>query len=169
MVDVVNASLESARGLTHRSRVQPQPVDLARCVDDAWTSLVGHPGIDRLQFVNAVPPATFLRADRHSLLTILRNLIRNSAEHATPAQCVVSYKDHSVEVADDGPGIAPQDLELVFERYYRGRLTDSPGIEPGDRGIGLAIARQIADSNHWTLTASSESGQGARFILRMID
>jgi signal transduction histidine kinase len=81
----------------------------------------------------------------------------------------VSYKDHSVEVADDGPGIAPQDLELVFERYYRGRLTDSPGIEPGDRGIGLAIARQIADSNHWTLTASSESGQGARFILRMID
>ena len=66
-----------------------------------------------MSFVNAVAPATMVAADRHSLLTILRNLIRNSAEHAAPAQCIVSYRAHQVEVEDDGPGIAPQDVAFV--------------------------------------------------------
>jgi signal transduction histidine kinase len=55
----------------------------------------------------------------------------------------------------------------VFERYSRGRLADAPGIEAADRGIGLAIARQIADLNGWTLEVDSEPGRGARFVLRL--
>ncbi|MCC6531126.1 MAG: HAMP domain-containing histidine kinase [Burkholderiales bacterium] len=167
MVDAVSAALESARVLSQRQGVKSQPIDLARCVDDAWSSLGAHASVERLQFVNAVPAGTFVDADRHSLLTILRNLIRNSAEHAAPARCVVSYHDQSIEVADDGPGIAPQDLELVFERYYRGRLKDSPGIDASGEGLGLAIAHQVAQLNKWTLVASSEPGCGARFVLRL--
>ncbi|RPI41951.1 MAG: sensor histidine kinase [Betaproteobacteria bacterium] len=167
MVDAINAALESARVLSRRQRAQSQTIDLAKCVDDAWASLGTHPGTERLRFVNAVPPATLVNADRHALLTILRNLIRNSAEHAAPAKCVVSYRGHSVEVEDDGPGIAPQDLGFVFERYYRGRLGDSPGVEPGEHGIGLAIARQVADLNNWTLKAISDGVRGARFVLHL--
>jgi signal transduction histidine kinase len=167
MVDAVTASLESARVLARRAHTEAQAIDLAHCVDDAWASLGSYPGINSLRFVNAVPAATIVNADRHALLTILRNLIRNAAEHAAPAQCIVRCTDHGIEVVDDGPGIPAEDLPFVFERYYRGRLADSPGADPGDHGIGLAIARQVADINGWTLTASSEAGKGARFVLRL--
>ena len=167
MVDALNASIESARVLSQRQSVQVERIDLARCVDDARSSLSGHPGMARLRFVNAVPPATFVSVDPHSLLTILRNLIRNSAEHAAPAECVVSFADQCIAVSDDGPGIAREDLAFIFDRYYRGRLKDSPGVEPGDHGLGLAIARQIADQNGWSLTAEASAGRGVRFLLRL--
>lgn len=166
MVDVVTASLESASVVSERGLASDQEIGVAACVDDAWASLQNDVGIDRLQFVNAVPAGAIVRGDRHSLLTILRNLIRNSAEHAAPARCVVSFSDGCIEVADDGPGISQEDLPFVFERYYRGRYKDASGIERSDRGIGLAIARQIADLSGWTLSARSEAGTGARFMLR---
>jgi signal transduction histidine kinase len=135
-------------------------------VDDAWLSLGAYPGIGQLEFVNAVPPDTVVNVDRHALLTILRNLIRNAIEHAAPARCVVRLTDRGIEVTDNGPGIPAEDLPFVFERYYRGRLADSPGIPAADRGIGLAIARQLADLNGWSLTAASAAGEGARFVLK---
>jgi len=167
MIDAVAAALESARLLQQRAAPVPQAIDLARCVDDAWMSLTNHPSIDRLRFVNAVPPATILHAERHALLTILRNLIRNAAEHAAPAQCVVSYGEDGIEVSDDGPGIAPEQRPLVFERYYRGRLRDAPGGDPDDHGLGLAIARQVAELNGWRLSAAPRIGGGVRFLLQL--
>lgn len=167
MVDAVTANLESARVLSRRKPAAAQPVDLAQCVDDAWTSLGALPGMDDLRLVNAVPPGTIVDADRHALLTILRNLIRNAVEHAAPAQCTVRCIDHDIEVRDDGPGIAPEDLPFVFERYYRGRYRDAPDQHPEEHGLGLAIARQVADINGWTLTVASEPGAGARFRLRL--
>jgi signal transduction histidine kinase len=168
MVDAVDAALESAHVVSRRGPLLPQPVALASCVDDAWASLQADVGIDGLRFVNTVAADVVVEADRHALLTILRNLIRNSAEHAAPARCVVSYRDDCIEVADDGPGIPAEDLPLVFERYYRGRYNDAAGIEASERGIGLAIARQVADLNGWSLSAHSRPGGGARFVLRLL-
>jgi len=165
-IDTITESLESARALSRRQQLELQPVNLAQCVDDAWASLGAYPHTQGLRFANAVPGATVVNADRHALLTILRNLIRNAAEHAAAALCTVRLTEHGVEVIDDGPGIAADDLAFVFDRYYRGRLTDSPGQESSsDRGLGLAIARQVADLNGWTLTATSEPGQGTCFML----
>jgi len=166
MVDVVNASLESASVVSQRAHTAHRPVAVKECVNDAWASLRNDVGIDRLEFVNAVPAEASVLGDRHALLTILRNLIRNSAEHAAPARCVVSFREGAIEVADDGPGISAEDLPFVFDRYHRGRYKDAVGIEASDRGIGLAIARQIADLSGWTLSAHAATGRGARFLLR---
>lgn len=172
-VDAIAASLESARSLSRERHVAAQPVDLARCVDDAWASLRALPGADRLAFANEVAPGTVVAADRHALLTILRNLFRNAVEHAAPARCVVRYADGAIEVADDGPGIAAEDLPFVFDRYYRGRMLDTAAAAPdGERGLGLAIARQVADLNGWHLAVEPasardpRSAQGTRFVLR---
>ena len=169
-IDAITGSLESARALSHRQRFDSQPVELARLVDDAWSSLGSYPQRQGLRFVNAVAPATMVNADRHALLTILRNLIRNAADHAAPALCTVRLTERGVEVADDGPGIAANDLPFVFDRYYRARLADAPDqTEVGDRGLGLAIARQVADLNGWTLSAQSDAGRGTSFVLRLGD
>jgi signal transduction histidine kinase len=168
MVDAIASALESARAISLGQGIETQQVNLAGSVDDAWSSLGAYPETRGLRFANQVPSQTLVHADRHALLTILRNLMRNAAEHAAPALCTVRMSEHSIEVADDGPGIAAEDLAFVFDRYYRGRLSDSPDNGTvSDRGLGLAIARQVADLCGWKLTVASERGRGTNFILTL--
>jgi signal transduction histidine kinase len=166
-VDEIAGSLDLAHTLSQRHAQRAEQVELAPCVDAAWASLSGSSDVDRLGFSNEVGAAVRVVADRHALLTILRNLIRNAAEHAAAAHCTVAHTSRGIEVADDGVGIEAEDLPLVFDRYYRGRRVDAPGQEGGDRGLGLAIARQVADLNGWQLSVESEPGRGTRFILSL--
>ena len=167
-VDEIAGSLDLAHTLSQRHAQTSEVVVLAHCVDAAWASLADVAGIERLDFSNRVSEEVSVVADRHALLTILRNLIRNAAEHAAALHCTVTHTQRGIEVADDGVGIAPEDLPLVFDRYYRGRRIDAPGqTSDGDRGLGLAIARQIADINGWQLAVESAPGQGSCFILHL--
>ena len=168
-VDEIAGSLDLVHTLAQRRAQEREPVDLASCVDAAWASLAGVEGTERLGFSNAVATDVRVLADRHALLTILRNLIRNAAEHAMATHCTVTHSERGIEIADDGVGIPAQDLPLLFDRYYRGRRMDAPGQrgEGTDRGLGLAIARQVADLNGWQLAVESEPGTGTRFILSL--
>lgn len=168
-VDEIAGSLNLVHTLSQRRQQDPEPFDLAPCVDAAWASLAGSAGIERLAFSNEVDPAVRVVADRHALLTILRNLIRNAAEHAAAVHCTVRYTDRGIEIADDGVGIPSEDLPLLFDRYYRGRRVDAPDQTGGaDRGLGLAIARQVADLNGWQLNVESQAAVGTCFILTLL-
>lgn len=168
-VDEIAGSLDLVHTLSQRRTQAREPVELAACVDAAWASLAGVTGTERLGFRNDVAADVCVVADRHALLTILRNLIRNAAEHAAAVHCTVMHTGRGIEIVDDGVGIPVQDLPLLFDRYYRGRRMDAPdqGGESGDRGLGLAIARQVADLNGWQLSVESEAGAGTRFILSL--
>ena len=161
-VDEIGGALEAGRAMAGRRVTQQREVDLRACVDDAWEAVRARvpraaPGLD-----NQVTRDAMVLADRHALLTILRNLMRNAVEHASASHCRVRLTARGLEVLDDGRGIAAEDLPNVFVRYYRGRMVDTrtgaPGVaEPAPRGIGLAIARQLADLNGWTLTVHAAS------------
>ena len=71
----------------------------------------------------------------------------------------------TVEVADTGPGITPEHLEHVFDRFYR---ADPSRSGPGG-GLGLAIARENARLLGGDVEARSEPGTGSRFTLRLPD
>jgi signal transduction histidine kinase len=73
-------------------------------------------------------------------------------------------RDAMVEVNDDGPGMAPADLERIFEPFHRIR---ADGEGPPGNGLGLAIARSLAERAGGRLTASSEIGLGSSFRLTM--
>lgn len=167
-VDAVAGTLDSVR-TQHAAPVHPpQSVNLARCVQDAWDSLGDLPSRHALSLCNDIDGAVHVTADRHALLTILRNLMRNAAEHAAPAQCWVWRTPDGVVFEDDGPGVPTHELALLFERYWRGRLADSPGTEPEDaRGLGLAIARQMAEIQGWRLHAEAVQPHGLRFVLTL--
>jgi two-component system sensor histidine kinase MtrB len=67
-----------------------------------------------------------------------------------------------VEVADEGQGIAPEDLPHLFERFYK-----ADRARTGGTGLGLAIALENARLLGGELEASTEPGAGARFVLRL--
>ena len=70
-----------------------------------------------------------------------------------------------VTVTDQGPGIAPSDLPHIFDRLYRGDKARSSKVS--GYGLGLALAREIAEANHITITVRNNKGGGAQFALNL--
>lgn len=168
-IDALAGAIESARMLSGRQRERAAPVALARCVNDAWLTVQSDPKRPRLVFENRVPDSASVLADRHALLTIVRNLLQNAADHAAPARCVVRGDADRLTVEDDGPGIAERDRLHVFDRAWRGTRVDrnDPVMTAPARGLGLAIARQLAELNGWTLEVEPRTGRGTRFTLTL--
>ena len=109
-----------------------------------------------------------MATDRSRVDRIVANLIGNALEHGGDGVVVQVGRDEEgafVEVADAGPGIAPEHLAHVFDRFYR---VDGARSGPGS-GLGLAIARENARLLGGDLEVRSEPGAGSRFTLRLPD
>jgi len=104
--------------------------------------------------------------DRVRLRQVLDNLLGNVRSHTppgTPASVRLTRGNGSavIEVLDEGPGMAPADLERVFERFYR---TDGHRSRAsGGAGLGLSIVAAIAEAHQGTVAASAAPGRGASF------
>ncbi|GAB7030953.1 HAMP domain-containing sensor histidine kinase [Streptomyces sp. NPDC021749] len=102
------------------------------------------------------------------LTRLLSNLLDNAAKFSPPGGPVEAELDRSagdlvLTIRDHGPGIAPEDLPHVFDRFYRAHAARAL---PGS-GLGLAMARQIARAHAADLTAEQAPGGGALFRLRI--
>jgi signal transduction histidine kinase len=100
---------------------------------------------------------------------VLRNLLGNAQKYGREGGAVrvsIEPRDEAVylAVADDGPGIAPEDHERVFERFHR--LSTVAAGTPGS-GLGLAIARGIVELHGGRLWVESSPGNGATFIISL--
>ena len=98
---------------------------------------------------------------------IVANLLDNAYRYGAPGTVprVTTRRlerDVAVEVADDGPGIPPDDLERIFRPFAR--LEQHSAATPGN-GLGLAIAESLAIRNRGALTVMSRPGEGATFKL----
>lgn len=112
-------------------------------------------------------PDVHVRASAIRLARLLGNLLTNAERHThTTIEVVVAADppDAVLEVIDDGPGIPPEDRERVFERRYR--REEARALDPGGSGLGLSIAREIAQEHGGRLYAA-EHHCGARFVLRL--
>ena len=108
-----------------------------------------------------------IRGDRPQLERAVANLLDNAIRHARHRVVVTLGEagDRAVlTVADDGPGIPPDAREVVFERFTR--LDDARTVADGGVGLGLAIARDVAERHGGTLELAAD-GPGARFVLTL--
>jgi two-component system OmpR family sensor kinase len=110
-----------------------------------------------------LPPGVLARVDRNALATIIRNLMVNACKYAPGApqtwRAGTAAGRAFIEVRDQGPGIAPADLPLVFERFYRGEKTRAR--EEGGSGLGLSIVQGLAQANGGGAAIDSVEGHGA--------
>ena len=108
---------------------------------------------------------------------IVRNLIDNARSFSPPGDLVsvglLRVKGEViVTVSDSGPGVPPENLETIFERFYTSR---PKGVAfGGNSGLGLSIARQIAEAHGGSLRAENRTGAegkvlGALFLLTLPD
>lgn len=108
-------------------------------------------------------------ADRKRLTQLLQNLLENALKYGCPEPGMtirISGKQiggaTELVISDEGPGIEPQYHERVFGLFQRLENTDMPGT-----GIGLAIARRIAETHSGSIRVSSQPGMGCRFIVSL--
>jgi signal transduction histidine kinase len=121
----------------------------------------------KIQAPGNLPPVF---ADRTRVSQVLSNLLDNAIFHS-PAGGVVTISAQEIEdavrvsVADAGPGISPDDQELLFDRFYR---TDpSRARSTGGTGLGLTIAKQLVEAHRGTIGVESKLGQGSRFFFEL--
>lgn len=115
--------------------------------------------------LDAPDPPYLVKLDEQRHSQVAYNLIGNALKFApadTPVTVAVSGTNEcvSVSVRDEGPGIAPEQVPLLFQRYHRAVSTDDA---PGGTGLGLYIARRIVEDQGGTIEVTSELGTGSTF------
>jgi two-component system phosphate regulon sensor histidine kinase PhoR len=115
------------------------------------------------------PDAGTLEADPAKLHDIVRNLVENAVNYSPEGARVTmeAARDDThvvITVSDSGPGIPPEDLGRVFERFYR---VDKSRSRPGGTGLGLSIVKHLVGLHDGEARAENLSDGGARFTIRL--
>lgn len=156
------ARLDSGRPL------DDEPVDLSRLVVDV-VSDARVAGADHVWRLELPDSPLEVRGDEARLHQVLANLLTNARTHTPPGTTVTvalaSVHDGvELTVADDGPGIPPDVLPDIFERFARGDTSRSRAA--GSTGLGLAIVEAVVHAHHGEVTAASEPGR-TTFTVRL--
>ena len=148
--------------------VSPSPLAVGVLVDDALELLRPLASAKRVALVANVPPdLPAVAADRERVLQVFSNVVGNAVKF-TPAngriEIEATRRGGSVEfvVQDGGPGIAPDDLPHVFDRFWQAKKMARAGV-----GLGLAIAKGIIEAHGGEIRAESRPGHGARFTFTL--
>ena len=151
-------------------RLHPELVDVADLAEQIATVYRAAAEAAGLALTVEVTGRPSLDADPVRLRQAVGNLLANAVRY-TPAGGRVSLRASAdgdavlIEVADTGPGIAPEHLPHVFDRFWRAEK--SRNRQTGGSGLGLAIVRQLAEAHGGSAAVHSEPGGGATFVLRL--
>jgi two-component system phosphate regulon sensor histidine kinase PhoR len=177
MQDLVADLLELSRleNVLPGKGIPQEMISLPTLVKDAWLGI--KPMADekdvsiQLTSDELDPTKLEVQGDQRRLHRALLNLFDNAVRHS-PQAGIISISMHSsndwirIEVQDQGPGLSEEDLQHMFERFYRGDAS-RVRYHRGASGLGLAIVQQIVLTHGgWILGDNAPSG-GARFELRL--
>ena len=149
--------------------LRPESVDLGAAAQEVVARLQGAAAMRDVQIQTESAGDTLVRGDPDLLKRLIWNLVGNAVKF-TPRSGQVSVRiDHAEEgvclhVADTGPGIPPDQVEHIFDRFYQINPVRTGGEADSGTGLGLAIARAIADLHSASIDVTSER-TGALFTV----
>jgi signal transduction histidine kinase len=169
MLRLVDDLLDTSRLDSGRIELQRDSVELA-----SWLARVAN------SFGQATPSHSvvadlptrlpLVSADVDRLGQVMNNLLSNAARYSTEGSLIrvsafADFDQVEVRVIDQGPGIAVEDCERIFEKFYRGRHGATLAVR--GTGLGLAVARQLVEAHGGQIGVRTTPGHGSTFWVRL--
>ena len=155
---------------SERIKLVLQPVDLRPLAEKVLADLTSRAENKLMELVNELPEFT-ANADANRVDQVLANLVDNAIKYGR-VQGRVTIGGKPVEgdkveifVRDDGPGIPPESLDRIFERFYR--VDKARSRDQGGTGLGLSIVKHIVQAHGGKVWVESEIGEGATFFFTL--
>jgi signal transduction histidine kinase len=168
---LISDYLESSAIDAGKMKIDPQPVRLPRLAAEAAEEegrrLTGHSLI--VDFPSEFP---LIDADPERILQVLRQLLDNAAKYSPNGGMIVLQGKVAegrviISVADEGVGIDPEDLNHLFERFFRAKSDSGGRPRIIGTGLGLPISRAIVEAHGGHIWAESQPGQGSKFYFTL--
>jgi len=153
-----------------RVKLNLQSVALRSLTDKVLADFKSRASTKQMKLFNQVPDLR-VHGDADRLEQVLCNLVDNAIKYGRSegtvliGACPVNGGQIEVSVKDDGPGIPPDSLERVFERFYR--VDKARSRDQGGTGLGLSIVKHIVQGHGGRVWAKSEFGHGATFYFTL--
>lgn len=169
--NLVDDMLQLSRADDPDWRPAPSPLDLDALIGEVLEDLqdaAREKGL-RLDYLPEAPGLDLL-ADRFSLKTVVQNLVLNAVVYTREGKVDVTTRNPQpgvlrISVRDTGPGIDPETLPRIFERFFRGDVAHSRAS--GGTGLGLAIVRNLLRRMGGRISVRSEPGVGSEFVVEL--
>jgi two-component system phosphate regulon sensor histidine kinase PhoR len=155
---------------SERIKLALLPTNLRPLADKIFADLHARADTKNIQLANELPELTAL-ADANRMDQVLANLVDNAIKYGRAQGRVIvggkMVEDQKIEVfvRDDGPGIPPEALDRVFERFYR--VDKARSRDQGGTGLGLSIVKHIVQAHGGKVWVESELGKGATFYFTL--
>lgn len=169
---MIGRLLDVCRGVAGRLRIEPSPIDLGAQVREAVGSVAPAAETRAVRLTSTIPVAPLPAVADGARVTEIVSILLDNAVKFTPPQgsvevsAVVEGDSARVQVRDTGRGLSEADTTEIFVPFRSGATGSRP--VSGGLGVGLALARRLAELHGGTLVASSPgAGQGSTFTLTL--
>jgi signal transduction histidine kinase len=167
LVRLLNDLLDLARSDAGRLSIKPAPTGVGALVDDAVRTMRSQTEAARQTLHSEIEgDLPEVRVDRDRIRQVLVNLLTNAHEYSPEGATIevtAVRRSAAIEIAvsDDGPGMAEDQLEHIFERFTRGDAGLTQHV--GGTGLGLAISKSLVELHGGTIGVISSPGHGSTF------
>lgn len=169
MTKIVEDLLTLSRLDAEGTQLMKEPFSIKKSIQDVYTALVleaikrGHN-----LALDMPPELPEINGDRAKIEQVLMNVISNAIKYTPDSgniavSAVVANDKVRINVNDNGIGIPPEDMDRIFERFYR--VDKARSRESGGTGLGLAIAKEIVTLHGGSISLSSKSGEGTQVAI----
>ncbi len=152
------------------ANLKREPLDLGALLRGAAEKLIPQARDAQVDLRVDLPPLNGILGDEDRLAQVFTNLLDNAIKYTGAGGRILLTARQTAEmvevsVADNGPGLSPEDQAQIFERFYQADKSRRGGGSRGV-GLGLAIAREIVQAHGGTIAVASAPGKGSNFVVR---
>jgi two-component system phosphate regulon sensor histidine kinase PhoR len=167
---LINDILELSAIESGKIEIHPHEIRLNSLIEEIKTNLAAKAGANRVTIENRVTPDARVFADVVRLEQMLTNLMDNAVKFNSEGgrvivSCEVNGERDLIRVVDTGEGLAPEQAERIFERFYRVDRARSRDL--GGTGLGLSIVKHLARMHGGEASVASGLGEGSTFTIEL--